>query len=1060
MRILSEERHLPSRRETLALTDYSLRKPILVLLVLAVVLIAGVISYDRLGVDLFPPVHFPLVNVTVADPGASPSQVIRQLTVPIENALTVLPHIKHVHSTVLPGVTIVTAVFDDSSLDGTPERQVKEAMDHLARTLPAGLAPPQITRENPTRLPLMWIIFPLPDTSGKGEGRSGPLSYIRNTLVTSLMRVRGVESIRILSPPVEDVHVYLHRSGIKSTPVSITELAAELENASKEYPAGFLSTGGRYMNLLSRGSALTLESLSGYPVLLPSGKILPLGKIATIRTERSQSDYLFRFDGKMAVALKVYAVSGANFITVSRNIQNILKTVISPSAFPSGTPPALSGIRSYIRMDRSIPVSTNNRELLETLVLGAILAIFVIFVFLGDIRETAVAALAIPASVLATFPLLYMAHFTLNNLTMLGLSLVVGILIDDAIVVLENINRHRMMGETLYQAARFGVGEIGRAVLATTFSIVAVFAPMAMMHGVLGEFFTQFGWTVSFAVLASLLVSLSVSPILMVLVPAGIHDEKKRSHLFRSIAALGEALKSRYVSLLEISMDHPYSLTAICTVLLAGSIFLGSHLGWNLIPEEDQGAYVVHMNLEGSPNLEKTDRAATDISGEIRKIPGVVSVFHEVGGGEGTPPSEGYLYVNLVDRAKRSLSDSDYMEKTRRILATFAGVRASVDSISPLGGTEESAPFQCFLLGPDPSELRDLSKKMQEFLQSINGLRDVRTSSAGLRDLLVVRPSEHNLPQWRISSGRIAEWLSSLTTGRSGGKVETSGGPMKIFVSLDPSEVNNLKKISILPFPVSATKTLPLEAVANISLERTEQRLNRDDGMPSVTISANIKPPMSLGEAMSTLNGWSKVHLPPHYHIRYSGNSDVLNDAREQFSGALIVAVLVVFSLLSFQFNSLVLPFVIMISIPFSIVGAVLGLWISGIPVNIMSAIGLIILFGLVTKNAILLVDYANTLQKRGRSVREAALESASVRLRPISMTTFAMIFGMAPMAIGWGAGGAVRESMAMVVIGGLATSMFFTLLLVPVAYERVATLGKFELGGEDIQKQDEGGRE
>jgi HAE1 family hydrophobic/amphiphilic exporter-1 len=1050
---------LPNRRETLALTDYSLRRPYLVLAILCVILATGVISYLRLGVELFPPVHFPLVNVTVIDPGASPQEITQRLTIPVENALAVLPNITHVHSTILPGATIVTAVFNDSSRGKSPERLVKSAMDHLSPALPAGLPPPRITRENPTQVPLMWIIFPLYHGAGHDTvNDSGILAFLRQEMFSSLMRIKGVKSIRFLMPPSQEVHVYLRRKALEMTPISIGALADDLRNGAKEYPAGYLSTDARYMDLEAGGLPLSMGTLPGFPVLLPSGKVVRLGNISRIFLGESRSDYLFRFDGKPAVAFKVYSASGANLISLSHKIRETVKEVMTKGPFPSKNPPDLSRIRAIVRMDRSIPLSTNNAELLETLILGAVLAVLVILFFLGNIRETAVAALAIPASVLATFPLLKMAHFTLNNLTMLGLSLVVGILIDDAIVVLENINRHRMMGEGPYQAARYGVGEIGRAVLATTFSIVAVFAPVAMMHGVLGEFFTQFGWTVSFAVLASLLVSLSVIPILMMLETAKM-ESGKGGHLFSPVSALGRSMRDRYTSLLELSMNHPYALIAICGILFAGSLYLGAHLGWNLIPEEDQGEYIVHMTLEGSPSLEKTDHIASDISRIIGHIPGVLSVFHEVGGKEGTPPSEGYLYVNLVDRSKRVPSDLQYMEETRKILSSFKGVHASVDAVSPLGGTGSSSPFQCFLLGPDALVLGDLTKKVQMYLQSIEGLRDVRTSRAGSMDILRVRPADGIPAEWRISSGRLADWLSQVTEGRSGGRIITPEGVLNLRVSIDPSEASSPEQIAKLPFPISPTKTLPLRNIAKISLKMADQRQNRDDRIPSVTISANIKPPTSLGEVMNKLDRWAKIHLPDPYHIRYAGNSDVLKDARGQFSGALSVAVLVVFAVLSFQFNSLVLPFVIMISIPFGVVGAVLGLWISGIPVNIMSAIGLIILFGLVTKNAILLVDYANTLQKRGRSIRDAALESARVRLRPIAMTTFAMIFGMSPMAVGWGAGGAVRESMAIVVIGGLASSMFFTLFLVPIVYERVATLGKIEFAREEVQKQEEGGR-
>ncbi len=1023
---------MSDRRETLALTNRALKHPGLVLALLAGLCIIGAFSYLELGVDLFPRVRFPLVSVTLQDPGESPSGITRKIVLPVEKALLGLQGIKHVHSTVVPGAAVVTAVFTDATLDSSPETKVRKAIDRLSGTLPPGLPPIRIVRENPTRLPLLWIIVPL-----DGEGEASPdlgsvRPFVTGRLVPEIEKIGGVRKVTVLSPAKRVERVILPAGKMAKAGLTADAIALQIREGSREYPAGTLSSGARSLAIDVRGRPLTLSALSSFSVLTPSGSPVPLGSLAKISEGDARTDFIFRFGGQPAIALKVYPAEGANLVKVSRMIRHHLADLRERG---SGVPP---NFRAVIRMDRSIPVAQNNRELLETLLMGAILAILVILLFLGNLRETGVAALAIPASVLVSFPLLRLFHFTLNTLTMLGLSLVVGILIDDAIVILENIHRHRTMGKSPLDAAKFGVGEIGRAVLATTFSIVAVFAPMAMMHGVLGEFFTQFGWTVTFAVLASLLISLTVTPALT-LYGSAEPGAGSSGHIFPAAARAGRWLADIYGSLLERALGRPFLVAAVSLLLLLASLALASRLGSNLIPAVDQGAFTVHIHLEGSPSLLRTDEVVREVAAKVGSMGGVLSVFQQAGGRKGVSPSEGYLYVNLRSRAHRTMADKEYMENTRHILASIPGIRGSVDAISPLGGTGASAPFQCFLMGPDSAKLEALSEKLRNYLTRLPGLRDVNSSSEGFLSVIAVTPGPADPPQWGITPGRLAQWISQATAEHGAGSLMTPNGSLEIVVSMDPSEASSVSALSNLPFPVGGGRVLPLSDVAKITEEKADQRESRDDGQPSVTISANLYGKVSLGDLMHKVDAWAKNSLPPSYRIRYAGNSDVLEDARSQIILAIAVAVLVVYGLLSFQFRSLVLPFVIMLSIPFSLIGAILALWISGISVNMMGAIGLIILFGLVTKNAILLVDYANTLGDRGRTLREAAIESARVRLRPVAMTTMAMVFGMAPMAVGWGAGGEIRESMAVVVIGGLLSSMFFTLVLVPVVYVRIA---------------------
>jgi HAE1 family hydrophobic/amphiphilic exporter-1 len=504
---------------------------------------------------------------------------------------------------------------------------------------------------------------------------------------------------------------------------------------------------------------------------------------------------------------------------------------------------------------------------------------------------------------------------------------------------------------------------------------------------------------------------------------------------------LGVALGDWYERGLMVAMERPILLTLFSLLLLGAALLLATHLPSNLIPEEDRGVFLVHVRVKGSPSLEKTDLRLEVLADSLRKLPAVKSVLSQAGGRQGALPSEGFLYVSLVDPSRRKMTDTQMMDQARKVLAGFSDITGTVSRPGPLGGTGETPAFQCFLLGPDSVRLDRLGQDLAAFLSSQAGIRDARSSSGGAEERLVLHPTPEAMSRFGLTPGRLAGWLSDLSNGKPAGNIETSSGEIPLRVGLVPSALDSVAGLGQLPFFVAPGRSLPLSSLSTIGTESSGERQNRDDQSPSVTVSAEILPPLSLGETMDRVNGWARSALPPSYHLRYAGNADVLRDAKGQILVAILVSIGGVFLILSLLFGSMLLPLVIMVSIPFGVIGSVVALWISGISVNMMGAIGLIILFGLVTKNAILLVDCANRERRLGRGPKEAAIISARTRLRPISMTTFAMVFGMMPMAAGLGAGGRIRESMALVVIGGLLSSMVFTLFLVPVVYARVEGL-------------------
>ncbi len=1003
------------------LSNLALKRPVFVGMMLLALVISGAVSYLRLGEDLFPAVSFPIISVTLQEPGTSARVIEQKVTIPLENTLSTLPEIQHIHSVTVSGASSVTLVFPDSVRTGRMLARVEEKVQQIRHLFPKDVSHPVISRVTPTEMPLLWILFPL-EKSGSPSDRQ----WLRTHLVSPLRALGGVSSVLSLWPPETVLHVWIRPGSLGRYKVTIDQVIAAIKAASLLAPTGEVVQGKQELLVETREDQLTPASLEKLPIVLGSGRQIPLSSISVIEESPEEPASILRLDGKVAVGLKVYKKPDANGIQVSKKVRALLDGLKIPSTL---------GSRPIIRMDLSGFVSKNDRELFETLFFGGFLTILVIFLFLGSWSSTIIASLAIPASVISTFAIMRLAHFTLNTLTMLGLSLVVGILVDDAIVVLENISRHREMGRDPLQAARDGVGEIGLAVLATTFSIVAVFVPVAFMKGVFGKFFHEFGLTVSFAVLMSMLVSLTLTPVLAARLAK---SKSSRTDLQVGESSLVEKVRRRYRTLLEWCLDHPWTVLLSTLGTLVGVIFLVPGIGVDLVPETDQGVYLVKMTAGLSSSPEYADKRFLSVSNKIRQMQGVSSVFYQIGGDPETPVNQGYLYVSLKPVKERSVTQNQSMAEVRRLFSENTGDRASVDRVSLLGGNAPEIPLQLILMGFDQRRLLSVADRAREQISSIKGLVDVSFQGMSRQEVLVIRPKEKPVRGETVSPLSLAHTLRLMLNEESVATVFGKEGLRKVTVGVDPRALRNPSGLADLPLLSIDGRTVPLGSVAKMDYRTEGERRIRDDRMPSVEINANLSGEKTLGKAIEEIKTRIRPLFPRGYSYRFGGSGDVLQQAVGQFSMAILFSILAVYMVLAAQFENFLTPLVIMISIPVSLVGAVLALRLTGMSFNLMSAMGVIILFGLVAKNAILLVDYTNTVRRRGKSCREALMEACPVRLRPVLMTTVAMIAGMLPMSFGWGAGGALRVPMALVVIGGLLSSMLLTLVVVPVVYDRM----------------------
>ena len=1003
------------------LSNLALRRPVFITMIVLALVISGGVSYTKLGENLFPSVSFPIISVTLFDPGSSARIVEERLTLPAEEALSALPGIQHVHSVTVPGAATVTMTFPDNEKPEKLFSEVQEKLQKIRHELPRGLPSPIISRVTPTEMPLLWIVFPFDG----GEIGNRDLTWLKENVVPPLRALDGVAVISPIWPPSRVLHIWVRSRSLIRYSLSMETLAGLIRQNSLVLPSGRVSQGDREIMVETSGQALTPESLKQMAVPVSGGKKVILGDLATIREGWETARSIFRLDGNPAVGIQVFKKNEADGRKVSRSVRTMLNTMVWPKEWKE---------KPIIRMDRSQLVKKNNRELLETLLLGGALTVVVIFLFLESLVPTIIASLSIPASVISTFAVMKFFHFTLNTLTMLGLSLVVGILVDDAIVVLENIVRHRQEGLSASDAARQGVGEIGLAVLATTFSIIAVFAPVAFMQGIFGKFFYEFGLTVSFAVGMSMFVSLTLTPVLASRFLKNEPALKKVKVVSRWL----EKLRVWYRNLLEWSLGHPGTVVMSTIGVLALIGLMVPRIGWDLVPRTDQGAYVVQMTAGSSASLNYADRKFKAASEELSQLPGVSSVFYQIGGGPEIPLNQGYLYVSLKPLEHRVITQEQSMAMARTLFAKDLSDHVSVDRISLVGGSGREIPLQVILMGPSRQKLELLSQELADRMKGIRGLVDIETPDRFGQRIMTVRPKK-NLPDtFAVTPESLGQSLRMLLDMTDVGILKQKESGEKVLLSIDPEEKNDPERFSRLPVLLGNGKSLPLRQVAIVSEKSETQERVRDDRLPSLEVNANIVGKQTLGKAMESITSWASIHVPVEYRFRFGGSGDVLNQAIGQFTIALLLAILAVYMVLASQFENFLMPFVIMVSIPVSVVGAIFALWVTGNSFNLMSAMGLIILFGLVAKNAILLVDYTNTLRRRGMERRAALMEACPVRLRPVLMTTVAMVAGMLPMAFGWGAGGALRTPMALVVVGGLLSSMALTLIVVPVVYDQL----------------------
>jgi hydrophobic/amphiphilic exporter-1 (mainly G- bacteria), HAE1 family len=1014
------------------LSDVSIKRPVFATMMMVALIVFGVVSYQRLAIDEYPDITYPVIVVQTTYRGASPQVMEREVSRPIEEALNTVSGVQEIVSTSGEGSSMVRLMFKLNVNVMEAQQEVMSKVAGVRRELPQDADDPLIRRFDPNDRPILTVAM---------QSRERPIRELTDladeVIGTRIESVTGVGEVNIVGGTARQIQVQLDPVAMRAYGVSPSQVSAALGTENQEVPAGRVERGETQRLVRVTGRIKEPAQFGDLVVARRQDVPVRVRDIGTVidGTEMPRSAAYMNDD--RAVTLDVLKISGANTVEVSDAVRAEIDRI--QSTLPEDI------LLTVIRDD-----SRNIREALHdvqlTILLGAILTIAIIYLFLNSWRSTVITGLTLPVSIISAFFIMWVFDFTINTMTLMALSLAIGLLIDDAIVVRENIVRHLEMGKDHFRAAKEGTDEIGLAVLSTTLAVIAVFVPVAFMGGQIGKIFFQFGVTVAFAVLVSLFVSFTLDPMLS----SVWHDPEvekpvtgqKVGPIRRVAFAFNdwfERVADKYPGALQWSLTNRKKVLAGAAVSVVAAFLILPRLGFTWMPEIDADEFSVSMRTDPSSRMTFTMQKALQLAETIRKDPAVEFTYASVGGGFRGTANNADIFVKLKHDRERSMFE--VQEDIRPMLRTIPGVRANVQPTrSIFGGYRQ--PVQINVQGPEPTRLKIAAAQVLEAVKDVPGIAEANSSDEGEIPQLDVIVDRQQAWSTGLGVGAIASTLQPLFSGFRATEWEDPLGYSHDVVVVYPDsmrvsagDVANIPVQSANPFE-SGTPMIPLSQVAEIRAGVGPQRIERRMLERQITVSAGVLPEYSMGDVANAAKAAiDSVGLPPGYRTIFGGEVQSMNETKGYVLEALLLAVVFIYLILASLFGSFLQPLAIMLALPLSFIGVALALLVTKGNLNVMSMIGIIMLMGLVTKNGILLVDFANQQRAGGMGRTEALLTAGRIRLRPIIMTTVAMIFGMLPLAFALGEGAEQRAPMARAVIGGLITSTILTLFVVPVVY-------------------------
>lgn len=1003
------------------LSDISIQRPVLASMMSAALVLFGIIGFERLPVREFPDVDAPIVSVNTTLRGANPRVIESAVTDILEEELSTIPGLRTLTSSSSEQFSSITLEF---TLDRDLEAAAQDVRDKVARVrgrLPQEVEEPVVSKQDSDAQPFFWLAL-----SGENYDLLQLSDLGDREVKTRLQTVEGVGRAQVFGERRYSMRIWLDKAKLAARGLTVQDVQQAIQTRNVEIPAGRIESQRREFTVRSLGELKTPEEFSNLTVSSQGGQMIKLRDIARVELGPENDRSSLRFKGTSAVAIGVVRQSKANLIEVSDGIRAELPSI------QAALPP---GVNLTVGFDSSVFVRRSINEAQDTLLLAGLLVVFIIFVFLRNMRATIIPGLAIPTSIVAAFGMMYFFGFTINNLTLLALILAIGIVVDDAIIVMENAYRHQEeLGEDPQSAAILGTREIAFAVIATTVALVAVFSPLAFLRGTIGRLFNEFALAMAGAVVVSSFVALSLTPMLCAKI---LRVPKSHGRIFNMFENTFIRITKGYGRSLRWSLQHRWVVVsgALATVVVAYILF--GALKREFVPPEDRGFFVTFTVAPEGASLEYTDEYQRRVEAILNKTKDIQSFFSIVGFFNGRVNS-GIIFTKLTDWSERDRSVQDVISEIQPQYFAIPGILAFASNPPAFGF---GSPVNFVVRDPDFGQLGEAMDRLVGRARTIPGLINVDTNLRVNKPELTVSYDRDRAEDLGVPIAEISNSLQAMLGGQRVSTFTRNNKLYDVILQLEPDERATPSDMSGVYLRGRENKLVKLDAVASVNEGLGPRQLNHFNRVRSFTLTANLDPGFTLGQALDSLKIAADDVLPAGSTTALSGESRELEESGSALYFAFILALIVVYMVLAAQFESLIHPFTVLLAVPLAVTGALLLLYLAGSTLNLYSQIGMVLLIGIVTKNSILLVEYANQLQDRGMNTVEAMIEAGRIRLRPIVMTAVATIVGALPIALGLGAGSASRRPLGYAIVGGLLFSTILTLFLVPVAYVMIDNL-------------------
>lgn len=1016
----------------------AVKRPVTTVVAMLIIILLGTISLTRLPIELYPSMEIPVAAVITSYSGAGPHEVENLITRPIEEAMATVRNVDLINSTSAQGSSVVPVIFKDGTDMDMATLEMREKLDLIKGALPAGSADPMVITLDPNADPIIHISL----TNG------GDLTSLQvlaeETIKPRLERIEGVTAVGVSGGYTDEIQIKTNQQRLDSYGIGISQLAQTIGASNMNLPGGTVKDGEKELAVRAMGEFRSIDKIKEIPITLSTGSIITLKDIAEVELTHQEIKSISRTNGKDSINISIQKQSGSNTVEVAALIHAEIAKLQNEYA----------DIAIDIVSDESKYITNSINNLTQNVILGGIFAIMILYLFLRNIRTTLIIGTSIPISVIATFGLMYFSGITLNLISLGGLALGVGMLVDNSIVVLENIYRFRVEGYSRTEAAVKGTLEVAQAVAASTLTTIAVFLPILFVEDMMVNiYFGEMALAVVFSLMASLVVSLTLIPTLSSqLLKVDNTDKKERKGIRKGFKLIYDAfdqvfnsIEKAYKRLLTRSLGHRKT-----TILLALIVFLGSlssifFVGVELFPASDEGMVNISVSLPRGAEIHQINEVLLEVEESIASIEEIDTVVASIGGGGAmgearavrTGGQQGSIMISLADLKERNRSTEGIADEIRGLVKDIPGAEISVSAAGGFAGIAGD-PISIRIKGDSLENLQEISQDFKRMIESVEGTREITTSFAEAMPEVQVHIDRYRAATYGLTTSQVANSMRNAVSGIIATRYKLDGDEIDVVLKAEDSITESLANLQQMGIPTAVGSNIPLNQVANVSIERSPFQIDRSDQQRVVTITGQIGD-RDLQSIMQDIDGALKEYpLPQGYIYEIGGQSEQMNDTMSALTFALGLAIGLVYLVMAAQFESWMHPFTIILSVPTALAGGLLGLLITGKSLGLTAMIGIVMLAGIVVNNAIVLVDYINILRASGKDRKDAITTAGPVRLRPILMTTLTTVLGLLPVAIGIGEGAEAQAPMGVVVIAGLLLSTILTLVLIPTVYTLV----------------------